>query len=51
MTIDYNKCSDEEFDDILADLCQEHGTGWMLGIGDVNAIVREELNAESETPK
>lgn len=42
--IDYDECTDEEFDVILAELVGKMSAKQILSYGDVNAELREELN-------
>lgn len=42
--VDYNKCTDQEFDAILEEIVGEMSAGQILAYGDVNMILREELN-------
>lgn len=44
MNADYSKMTDEDFDEILESLVAGMTAGEILAIGDVNAILREELN-------
>lgn len=44
--IDYSKCSDADFDRILQDVVGDMSALEILAFGDVNMILREELNNE-----
>ena len=46
MNPDYSLLSDDEFDDLVKELCTQRGISWMLSVGDTNAIFGEELNNE-----
>jgi hypothetical protein len=41
---DYSKMTDEEFDAILLELVEKMSAAEILSYGDVNTILREELN-------
>ena len=43
---DYSKMTDDEFDDILETIVGGMSARAILNIGDVNAVLREELNNE-----
>ena len=43
---DYSKMTDEDFDRILHNIVSEMSTGDILSYGDINMILREELNNE-----
>lgn len=43
---DYSKMTDDDFNGILEDLVAKMSACEILAIGDVNAILREELNNE-----
>ena len=44
LNVDYSKCTDEDFDRILTEVVGEMTADEILAYGDVNAILREELN-------
>jgi len=43
---DYSNVTDEDFDRILEEIVSEMSAGEILSYGDINMILREELNNE-----